>query len=282
MNTTENGRTPVVDASASSATQGDTALAFDSVKVHFKRPTVGINKVLDGVSLTVAPGEFCVVVGASGCGKSTLLNLAAGLLTPTSGTVTQQGVPITGINTKIGHVAQNANLIPWRTVRENLRLPLAIRRWPRAERAERVEHWINAVGLGGYGDHYPHELSGGMQKRCSIARTLVYDPDIILMDEPFGALDAMTKVVMQDELLRLWNEQKKTVMFITHDLTEAVALGDRVVAMGKNPGQIREILPVDLPRPRDVYRLMDNPQASSMHDRLWELMRDQLSEVRVA
>jgi len=254
------------------------ALAFEDVKVHFKRPSLGVNKVLDGVSLAVAEGEFVVVVGASGCGKSTLLNLAAGLLSPTEGTVRQQGQPVSGINTRIGHIAQNANLVPWRTVRENLMLPLAIRKWPKSERADRVEHWINAVGLGGFGDHYPHELSGGMQKRCSIARTLVYDPDVILMDEPFGALDAMTKVVMQDELLRIWNEQQKTIMFITHDLSEAIALGDRVVAMGKNPGQIREVIDVGLPRPRNVYRLMDDPSASAMHDRLWDLMRDQISE----
>lgn len=256
------------------------ALSFDDVRVSFSRPNRGENVVLDGVSLDVATGQFVVVVGASGCGKSTLLNLAAGLLEPTSGEVTQQGAPIRGVNTRIGHIAQNANLIPWRTVRENLMLPLRIRKWPKGDRAERVEYWIDAVGLEGYGDHYPRELSGGMQKRCSIARTLVYDPDMILMDEPFGALDAMTKVVMQDELLRIWNEQRKTIMFITHDLTEAIALGDKVVAMGKNPGQIREVFDVGLERPRDVYRLLEDAQAAQMHERLWDLMRDQLGEAR--
>lgn len=254
------------------------ALSFDEVKVHFTKANRGVNKVLDGISLDVSEGEFVTVVGASGCGKSTLLNLAAGLLAPTSGAVVQHGRVIRGVNTQIGHIAQNANLIPWRTVRENLMLPLAVRRWPKGERADRVEHWIETVGLAGYGDHYPRELSGGMQKRCSIARTMVYDPDIILMDEPFGALDAMTKVVMQDELLRIWGEQRKTIMFITHDLTEAIALGDRVVAMGKDPGRIREVIDVGLERPRDVYRLLEDADAAGMHDRLWGLMRDQLSE----
>ncbi|MCW5249554.1 MULTISPECIES: ABC transporter ATP-binding protein [unclassified Streptomyces] len=256
----------------------ESVLEFDRVTVEYKTPMGGVNRVLDGISLDVRRGEFCVLVGTSGCGKSTMLNLAAGLIEPTDGEVRQDGRPVSGVNTRIGYVTQDANLMPWKTVRENLMLPLAIRNWPADERAARVERWIETVGLAGYADHYPHELSGGMQKRASIARTLVYDPEIILMDEPFGALDAMTKVVMQDELLRIWQEARKTIVFITHDLTEAIALADRVVAMGKHPGRVKEVLDVRLPRPRDVFHLMDNREATEMHDRLWELMRDQITD----
>jgi NitT/TauT family transport system ATP-binding protein len=257
---------------------GEPVISFSGIRQSFSSPDGTRLDVLRNVSLDVRENEFCVIVGASGCGKSTLLNLCAGLAQPDSGTTTFHGELVTGVNTHVGYVTQDANLLPWLTVRENLTLPLAIRHWPKSERAERVEHWIDVVGLRGFEGHYPHELSGGMQKRCSIARTLVYDPEVILMDEPFGALDAMTKVVMQDELLRLWQSQKKTILFVTHDLVEAIALADTVVVMSKRPGLVREVLPVTLPRPRDVYHLMDAPEATHLYDRLWDLLRGEITE----
>lgn len=252
-------------------------LSFSDVSLSFASPDGTTFDVLQQVSLEVRPNELCAIVGASGCGKSTLLNLAAGLIRPDRGTTSLNEDLVTTVNTRVGYVTQEANLLPWMTVRENLHLPLSIRKWPKSEREGRVEHWIDTVGLRGFEEHYPHELSGGMQKRCSIARTLVYDPDVILMDEPFGALDAMTKVVMQDELLRIWQSERKTIVFITHDLVEAIALADRIVVMSKRPGRIREVLPVMLPRPRDVYHLMDAPEATQLYDQLWELMRAEVT-----
>jgi NitT/TauT family transport system ATP-binding protein len=253
-------------------------ISFSHLSLSFASPDGSRNQVLEDVSLDVHENEFCAIVGASGCGKSTLLNLAAGLVRPDAGTTRQHGEEVVDVNTNIGYVTQDANLLPWLTVRENLDLPLMIRKVPKEERPGRIDHWTDIVGLGGFANHYPHELSGGMQKRCSIARTLAYEPDVVLMDEPFGALDAMTKVVMQDELLQLWQHQKKTILFITHDLVEAIALADRIVVMAKRPGRIREILPVGLPRPRDVYHLMDAPGATALYDRMWDLLRSEVTE----
>ena len=178
---------------------------------------------LDGVSLDVTAGELVTVVGPSGCGKSTLLNLIAGLLPPSAGQVVYKGAPVRGVNTEIGYVTQTDNLYPWRTLRENVEFPLELRGVARAERRRRAAAVIERVGLAGFEDHYPHELSGGMRQRANIVRTLVYDPEVILMDEPFGPLDAQTRLLLQDQLLGLWDGAGKTIVFITHDLTEAVA-----------------------------------------------------------
>lgn len=204
---------------------------------------------LDSISLTVAAGEFVTIVGPSGCGKSTLLNLIVGLLRTSAGRISFRGEPIDGICTRIGYVTQKDNLLPWRTLAENVEIALEIREVGKAERKRQSLELIERVGLSGFEDHYPHELSGGMRQRANIIRTLIYDPELILMDEPFGPLDAQTRIVLQDQLLRLWSATKKTIIFITHDLIEAITLADRVVLMTSRPGRIKSIENVMIPGP---------------------------------
>ena len=186
---------------------------------------------LDSVDLTIAEGEFVTIVGPSGCGKSTLLNLIVGLMRSSMGRIVFRGAPIDGITTKIGYVTQKDNLLPWRTLIENVEIALEIRAIEKSARRAQAQDLIDQVGLSGFEDHYPHELSGGMRQRANIIRTLIYDPELILMDEPFGPLDAQTRIVLQDQLLKLWYASKKTIVFITHDLIEAITLADRVVLM---------------------------------------------------
>nr|MDA8291717.1 ABC transporter ATP-binding protein [Actinomycetota bacterium] len=202
------------------------------------------------VSLTVAPGEVVSIIGPSGCGKSTILNLAAGLLTPTRGSVLFRGSELRGVNTDAAYVTQDANLLPWLTVSSNIGLALKLRGMPKAERAEKVSEWIELVGLKGFESHFPRELSGGMQKRCAIARALIYEPTIVLMDEPFGPLDAITRLRLQQELLNIFERARRTVVFVTHDLGEAVSLGDRVIVMSRGPGEVRGLVDVPIERPR--------------------------------
>ncbi|HWP35816.1 MAG TPA: ABC transporter ATP-binding protein, partial [Thermodesulfobacteriota bacterium] len=234
---------------------------------------------LDRVDLAVEEGEFVTIVGPSGCGKSTLLNLIVGLLPPSRGRVLFRGRPVTGINTEIGYVTQRDNLLPWRTLLQNVELPLELRGVEKGERRRRARTLIEQVGLGGFEDHYPHELSGGMRQRANIVRTLIYDPPLVLMDEPFGPLDAQTRLVLQDQLLALWSATRKTIVFITHDLVEAIALADRVVVMSSRPGRIKSVAAVPIPRPRDVYQIHHSPEFRAVHERLW---RELLPEVRMA
>src|SRR5215212_7653905 len=201
------------------------------------------------VNLSVDSGKFIAVVGPSGCGKSTLLNMSAGLMKPSAGTVRYAGTEVNGVNRNVGYMTQRDNLLPWRSVEANVGLALEVARVPTAERQKRVREFIDLVGLTGFEKHYPAELSGGMRKRVALARTLVYDPETLLMDEPFGALDAQLKVIMHGELLKLWERSHKTILFVTHDLTEAITLADRVVVMSSRPGRIKLIQKVDLPRP---------------------------------
>ena len=234
---------------------------------------------LGGVSLDVAAGEFVTIIGPSGCGKSTLLNVLCGLLPPSAGQVLYKSAPVRRVNTEIGYVTQADNLYPWRTLRENVEFPLDVRGVGRAERSRRAAALIERVGLGGFEDHYPYELSGGMRQRANIIRTLVYDPEVILMDEPFGPLDAQTRLILQDQLLGLWDAARKTIVFITHDLTEAIALADRVVVMTARPGRIKRVCPVPLKRPRDLFHLHDDEQFRVTYDTLWD---DLAAEVRRA
>jgi NitT/TauT family transport system ATP-binding protein len=231
------------------------------------------------LDLDVAPGEFLTIVGPSGCGKSTLLNMLSGLLPPTAGEMRYRGTPIMGVNAGIGYVTQADNLYPWRTLRENVEFPLEIRGMAKAERRRCAVALIERVGLGGFEDHYPYELSGGMRQRGNIIRSLSYDPEVILMDEPFGPLDAQTRLILQDQLLSLWDAARKTIVFITHDLGEAVALADRVVVMTARPGRVKSIRPVPIARPRDLFHIHDDEQFRRTYDRLWE---DLESEVRKA
>ena len=236
-------------------------------------------QAMAGVSLDVTAGEFLTVVGPSGCGKSTLLNIVCGLLAPSRGSVLYKGARLTGVNTEIGYVTQADNLYPWRTLRENVEFPLEIRGVARGERRARAAALIERVGLAGFEDHYPYERSGGMRQRANIIRTLVYDPEVILMDEPFGPLDAQTRLLLQDQLLKLWDGARKTIVFITHDLGEAVALADRVVVMTARPGTVKRICPVPLERPRDLFHLHDDERFRQTYDTLWD---DLEAEVRRA
>jgi NitT/TauT family transport system ATP-binding protein len=218
---------------------------------------------LDNVDLSIADGEFISVVGPSGCGKTTLLKIVAGLLGRTHGEVTLRGTPVEGPRKDIGIVFQHAVLMPWRTVLENSMLPVEVQKLDKATFRRRAKDLLQLVGLDGFEDKYPFELSGGMQQRNSIVRALVTDPALLLMDEPFGALDAMTREQMNVELLRIWDESKKTVVFITHSIPEAVFLADRVVVMTPRPGKIAAIYDVELPRPRTLD-LMADPSFGSL------------------
>jgi NitT/TauT family transport system ATP-binding protein len=227
------------------------------------------------VTLTVGAGEFVSVVGPTGCGKSTLLNVAAGLLAPSSGTVTVFGAPLDGINTRAGYMFQSESLMPWRTALGNVMAGLEFRGAPDAR--EQAQQWLARVGLEGYGDRYPHQLSGGMRKRVSLAQTLALDPDLILMDEPFSALDVQTRQLMENELLALWSRKRKAVLFITHDLDEAIAMSDRVIVLSAGPASrpIGEFA-IDLPRPRDVAEVREVPRFIELHKAIWRVLRDEV------
>lgn len=229
------------------------------------------------VSLTVGAGEFVSVVGPTGCGKSTLLNVGAGLLAPSTGSVRVFGQPLQGINTRAGYMFQAESLMPWRTALSNVMAGLEFRGMPTDQARAQAEDWLRRVGLGGFGDRYPHQLSGGMRKRVSLAQTLVLDPDIILMDEPFSALDIQTRQLMENELLALWAAKKKAVLFITHDLDEAIAMSDRVVVLSAGPGShpIGEFT-IDIPRPRDVAEVKMTPRFIELHKAIWAVLREEV------
>ncbi|MBC7734480.1 MAG: ABC transporter ATP-binding protein [Bacteriovorax sp.] len=227
------------------------------------------------VNLRVGAGEFVSVVGPTGCGKSTLLNVAAGLLAPSTGEVRVFGEVLAGTNTRAGYMFQAESLMPWRTASQNVMAGLEFRGTTDA-RAQ-AEDWLRRVGLGGFGDRYPHQLSGGMRKRVSLAQTLVLDPDIILMDEPFSALDIQTRQLMENEVLALWAAKRKAVLFITHDLDEAIAMSDRVVCLSAGPAAhpIGEFV-IDLPRPRDVSEVRVTPRFVELHQAIWSVLRDEV------
>jgi len=229
------------------------------------------------VTLAIQPGEFVSVVGPTGCGKSTLLNVGAGLLEPSSGEVRVFGDKLSGINRRAGYMFQAEALMPWRSALDNVAAGLEFRGVARAEAVKQSEEWLRRVGLGGFGDRYPHQLSGGMRKRVSLAQTLVLDPDIILMDEPFSALDIQTRQLMENEVLELWAARRKAVLFITHDLDEAIAMSDRVVVLSAGPGThpIGEFA-IDLPRPRDVAEIRDHPRFIELHAAIWAVLREEV------
>ena len=231
---------------------------------------------LDSIDLTITEGEFVTIVGPSGCGKSTLLNLIAGLRRSSAGRILFRGAPIDGICTKIGYVTQKDNLLPWRTLVENVEIALEIKGVDKGARRDRARELIERVGLRGFEEHYPHELSGGMRQRANIIRTLIYDPELILMDEPFGPLDAQTRIVLQDQLLKLWWASRKTIVFITHDLVEAITLADRVVLMSSRPGRIKSVENVAIPRPRDVFKIHESQEFRAVYERLWQQLRPEV------
>lgn len=233
---------------------------------------------LEHFDLEVRAGEFLSVLGPSGCGKSTFLSVLAGLAQKSGGSLLVDGQPLEGINARQGVVFQGYALFPWRTVLENIEVGLEIRSVGRAERRERAREYLELVGLGGFGARYPHEISGGMRQRVAIARALVYEPEVLLMDEPFAALDAQTREILQGELLRIWDARKKTIVFITHSLDEAIFLSDRIAVMTHRPGRVKEIIEVPLPRPR-LAELRNSEDFVHLRQRAWEVLKD---EVRFA
>jgi NitT/TauT family transport system ATP-binding protein len=230
-----------------------------------------------GTTLRIAAGEFVSVVGPTGCGKSTLLNVGAGLLAPSSGEVKVFGQTLEGINSRAGYMFQSEALMPWRSALDNVMLGLQYRGMPDAEARALANRWLSRVGLSGFGDRYPHQLSGGMRKRVALAQVLTLDPDIILMDEPFSALDIQTRQLMENEVLALWADKKKAVLFITHDLDEAIAMSDRVVVLSAGPAThpIGEFA-IDLPRPRDVAEVRTDPRFVELHSQIWSVLRDEV------
>ena len=225
-------------------------------------------------TLLVGAGEFVSVVGPTGCGKSTLLNVAAGLLEPSAGSVRVFGAPLAGVNSRAGYLFQTDALMPWRNSLANITAGLEFRGIERHEFFEKGNEWLRRVGLTGFGDRYPHQLSGGMKKRVALAQTLILDPEMLLMDEPFSALDIQTRQMMENELLELWSANRKSVVFITHDLEEAISLSDRVVVLSAGPetrpiGEYR----IDLPRPRDVAEIRLTPRFIELHTEIWHAMK---------
>jgi NitT/TauT family transport system ATP-binding protein len=263
----------------SSELAGPAALQLDAVACTFVSRDNADQRytAVSDVSLTVGAGEFVSVVGPTGCGKSTLLNVAAGLLAPSRGSVRVFGAALAGINRRAGYMFQADSLMPWRTALGNILAGLEFRGTAPDEARRQAGDWLRRVGLGAFGDRYPHQLSGGMRKRTSLAQTLVLDPDILLMDEPFSALDVQTRQLMENELLALWAARRRAVLFITHDLDEAIAMSDRVVVLSAGPAArpIGEFT-IDLPRPRDVAEVRTLPRFVELHRAVWEVLRDEV------
>jgi NitT/TauT family transport system ATP-binding protein len=257
----------------------EAALSLDNITCTFVSREGGGQRytAVHEATLNIAPGEFVSVVGPTGCGKSTLLNVGAGLLMPSSGQVRVFGEPLASVNRRAGYMFQGEALMPWRNALDNVTAGLQFGHVSAAEAAERGREWMRRVGLGGFEDRFPHQMSGGMRKRAMLAQTLIRDPDIILMDEPFSALDIQTRQLMENEVLDLWMAKRKAVLFITHDLDEAIAMSDRVVVLSAGPAThpIGEFA-IDLPRPRDVAEVRTDPRFVELHAAIWDVLREEV------
>jgi NitT/TauT family transport system ATP-binding protein len=250
-----------------------------AIRIRNLTKTFGNFIALDDVSLDIGRGEFFIVVGPSGCGKTTLLRILGGLETPSSGTIDirkpgDSGRPLNSM------VFQGDSIFPWMTVWDNAAYGLRMRKASKAQIKQVVGHYLDRTGLSKFADRYPHQLSGGMRQRVSIARAFANDPEILLMDEPFSALDAQNKLLLQEELLRIWEEHKKTVLFITHSVDEAVILGDRIMIMTAQPGRVKSMVPVPLPRPRSVLELQKEPEFGALVHHIWSSLRDEVQRSR--
>jgi len=246
------------------------------VSKRFRTPAGDIYTAVTDFTVTVGKGEFVSIVGPTGCGKSTTLSLISGLAPASSGTVRVGGQPVTGIGENLGFVFQGDVLFPWKSVLANVTAGLRFRGVSKKEAQERGREWIARVGLSGFEDHYPHQLSGGMRKRTALAQSLITSPEIILMDEPFSALDVQTRTLMEDELLDLWSSTSASVVFVTHDLEEAIALSDRVCVMTAGPGTVKGIYTIDLPRPRHVAEIRFDTRFVELYRLIWDDLRDEV------
>lgn len=245
----------------------------------FTTPGKGTYTAVEDVDLVVPAGRFVSVVGPTGSGKSTILNMAAGLRPPTKGTVTSFGEPVVGVNRRAAYMFQQDPLLPWKTVVENVMLGLTMNGVPRKEARERSLDWLERVGLRKFADRHPHQLSGGMRKRTAVAQAWIVDPDILLMDEPFSALDIQTRQIMENELLQLWADSGKAVIFITHDLDEAIALSDQVAILGAGPGsKIVATYDIGLERPRDLLDIRDDARFVEIHREIWSVLKREVEQ----
>ncbi|WP_084704022.1 ABC transporter ATP-binding protein [Phaeacidiphilus oryzae] len=252
-------------------------IELTNVTRRFTSPSGELFTAIREVNFTVEPGEFCAVVGPTGCGKSTTLGMVSGLDSPSGGTVRVGGAEVKGITPGVSFMFQQDALLPWKTVLGNVAMGPTFRGVSKQKAHADARDWLRRVGLDGFADHHPHQLSGGMRKRASMAAALINEPSILLMDEPFGALDVQTKAIMSNELLGLWEELKPSVLFITHDLEEAVALADKVVVMTSRPGTIKGVFEIDLPRPRGaVQEIRFDPRFLELHHQIWESLREEV------
>ncbi len=249
--------------------------------IDYRKPNSNeVFSAVDSVDLSIEKGEFVTIVGSSGCGKSTLLMAVAGLVNLSRGSIWIDDKEVTGPGADRAVVFQEASLLPWRSVRGNVKFGLEMQRWCGGDLNERAMQMIRLVGLGRFSDYHPHQLSGGMRQRVNIARALAVNPEVLLMDEPFGALDAQTREIMGTELLRIWERDKKTALFVTHDIEEAIFLADKVVVMGRNPGHIKEVIKVDLPRPRDEA-VLDSEGFHNLRKRLRAHLAEDMSSMQL-
>jgi NitT/TauT family transport system ATP-binding protein len=260
-----------------SNTLTDHRIELSGVTKRFVTPDGTAFTALRDVTMTVEPGQFCAVVGPSGCGKSTTLTMVAGLDRPSAGTVAVGGSPVNGIGSGTSFMFQTDALLPWKTVLGNVAMGPLFHGVPKKTALTDAREWLRVVGLAGFENHHPHQLSGGMRKRVSLAAALINEPQILLMDEPFGALDVQTKAIMSNELLTLWDQTKPSVIFVTHDLEEAIALADKVVVMTAAPGTIKAVYDIDLPRPRGaVQEIRFEPRFLELHHQIWETLRGEV------
>lgn len=254
-------------------------IGLRGVTKRFRTPSGDTHTALRDLDLEIRPGEFCAVVGPTGCGKSTTLTLVSGLERPTVGEVFVDGEPVTGINPDVGFMFQQDAVLPWKSVLGNVAAGPVFRGVPKKQAQSHARDWLRRVGLDAFADRYPHQLSGGMRKRVALAQSLINEPRVLLMDEPFSALDAQTRVIMSNELLQLWELTQPAVVFVTHDLEEAIALADRVVVMTAGPATVKAEFPIDLPRPRAAHEIRFTQAFIDIYQQIWSALRD---EVQIA
>ena len=263
--------------SAVASASDQPAIELDRVARRFTSPEGKIIPALRDFSMTVRAGEFCAVVGPTGCGKSTTLGLIAGLARPSAGSVRIDGKPVEGVDPRIGFVFQQDAVFPWQNVLDNVAAGPLFRGKPAEEALAAARDWVRRVGLAGFEAHYPHQLSGGMRKRVALAQTFINNPDILLMDEPFSALDVQTRALMQDELLQLWSKHRAAVVFVTHDIDEAITLADRVFVLTRGPATVKSVYEIDLARPRVVAEARYSARFIELSRQIWSDLRDEVT-----